>query len=167
MMPRRLAALAVTAALALGVPSPGRADEPLRSGTILAGSADSEDYTWVWAFPGCGGSPECWAWQDSGCDAGFAGRNPAVMTSIEVVHDLADGLTNRTLEARTAGPRGVVWGDIVVEFWDRNCGFIPHTDARYQVPCSGGCPTFVVPRNARWMTITSKPDGPIVEWTLT
>ena len=158
------AAAAAAAVLIVALPYSARAQEPLRSGRILAVSADTSDYTWLWPWEGCGGSLECWGWVQSYCNADLAGRDVAVMSSIESVSDLSDGVTPRTLEVNATG--GLRSGRLIVEFWKDNCGFLPVAPDNGHIECTPDCPSLVIPPEAHWMTITSKPGNANVEWIL-
>lgn len=158
--------LAVLVATLVLAAAPVRAEEPLRSGRILAAHADSSEYTWVYPWGGCSGAPECIAWLESDCSAELAGRDPAVTSSIENVTELADGTTGRMLAFRDADSEVFGSGRLIVEFWTADCHQIVGSYSAHRVVCSNGC-RFRIPRLARWMTITSKPQNASVEWTLT
>src|SRR5687767_6396264 len=103
---KTITAVAAIATLALALPLSAPAQGPLRSGSILAVSADTSDVTWVYPWQGCGGSLECWGWLET-CNPDLAGRDVAVMSSIEPVADLAEALFPRKLRYGShAGLRG-------------------------------------------------------------
>ena len=178
---RRFVVLAVVAALAVGLPTAVRANEPLRSGTITGWgytwpamfSGEARNCQWdEWALAGVrGANPECRIWLDSGCDPELAGREPAVTASIEDISDLADGATIRTFE--WDAPPEADHGGVVVQLWNADCTEIGGTEWR-SVNRRGSCcswtqertTTFVVPRRATWMTVTTN-DTVDVRWTLT
>lgn len=159
-------------ALSLATVPGAAADEDAgHSGTILSGSA-------VWpSQPGCGSAPDCVAWLQSGCSAALAGRDPALMTSIEDVTALAEtssvALINYTAVIPDT-PTWVVprWSGVVVQFWDRGCAEIP--DAGIVSSCNQladeTCTSapFSIPDAARWITIggTAAGNSPTV-WALT
>lgn len=163
----RILILATVAAVLTAFPSAVRADEPLRSGNILAVAPDTSEITWLWPWPGCNGAPACWGWTEAGCPDELVGHNHAVTSSIELVSDLADGVALRTLEFDPATP-GLDGGPLVVEFWNRGCRQIFTSPGEYHLFCyRSGCDEFPIPVDAHWMTITSKPRNANVEWVLT
>ena len=168
--PTRVVLLVAIAAVAatVALPTPARTAEPLRSGTILAAAPDTSDYTWLWPWPGCNGAPACWTWTEAGCPDEGVGLEPAMTSSIELVSELADGTTLRTLEFHSAGPAGLATGRLVVEFWNGGCRQMFTSPGEYHIFCApNDCPEFPIPARAHWMTITSKPSNANIEWTLT
>ena len=160
---KTITAVAAIAVLTLALPFSTQAQGALRSGTILAVSADTSDVTWIWPWKGCGGSLECWGWVQSYCDPALAGRDVAVMSSIEPVSDMANGLTRKL---RFRSPAGLSSGRLIVEFWTSNCGFLPVNAGEGHIDCSVECPDFTIPDRAHWMTITSKPGNANINWDL-
>ena len=172
---RRFILVALSAALVAVAPfSPARAATPLRSGTIVSGTGESPASPWVRGMEGCVGAPACSAWLQSGCHPGLAGRNPSVHASIVDVGKLAD--TDRVLRAQGGVP--INWGRFVVQFWTGTedlgsagvwCQEIVGARVsswqcapRYAIsPC-----TLRIPRNAKWMTISSSPDNMNINWNL-
>jgi hypothetical protein len=159
-----LAVFAVPAAL----PSAVRAEEPLRSGTIVSGASETPANPWPQGMEGCVGATTCSAWLQSGCAPALAGADPALQASIVDVADLADGVTTRTLSAV----------GLVVQFW-RDGGFgldgqgceellaerlSTHEDCKLLSPLPG-C-ALRIPAAATFMTITGRPDTLPTEWTL-
>ena len=157
-------------------PMPGTAAAPQRSGTII-GSGDISGN-----LP-CGLAPDCAAWLQSGCDPALAGHDPAWLTSIVDVSDLADGTTRRVLSTRRTLWRSGVY----IQLWRGNCDEIgecastrwsPSTEPwrdwdrplgchRAEIPPSRwawGDP-LIIPRRARWMTISASSAVNTV-WTL-
>jgi hypothetical protein len=162
-----LTAVIISLAASIAMPPLVRADEPLRSGSILAVHADTSEVTWLWPWPGCNGAVACWAWTKAGCPEEMVGLDPAATSSIELVSDLADGVTPRTLEFHRATPAGLATGDVVVEFWYRGCRQIQTDSHGFHLFCSSAdCPKFPIPKRAHWMTITSKPGNANIEWSL-
>lgn len=121
------------------------ADEaPVRSGTIVTGSAAGLAGG---VPPGCAAAPDCRAWVASGCDSDLAGRDPALVASIEDVADLA--LHSRIWNFQH-DPGGSAYATI--QLWRRNC-----TEIGSRRSGSGGCEEcfiFKIPRSAMWMTVT-------------
>jgi hypothetical protein len=141
--------------------------QPVRSGTILSGDA-----WFVESKVGaCQMAPDCRAWLETDCNAALAERDPAVMASIVRVDDLADGRTPRGFDFKLAKPAGLRWGGIVLQFWREDCTQIRGSlwrswqEGRYGNSQRGPSP--VVPVSAEWMTVSSAPDNPHIEWTLT
>lgn len=132
-----IAVLVAVVALAATVPMArsARADEPLRSGTIIGG------YVIFTAPPACWVTLDCAAWLASNCDPRLASRDPGVFSSIVDVGEFAG--TERTLWLSSA------WLAGGVEFWSEDCrrlsGFVPR-EPRLQMS---------VPAAAGWMTITT------------
>lgn len=171
------ALVAVAAALAgmLVAPSPVRAEEPVRSGTIHGGVGETPISPWVRGMEGCVGAPTCSAWLQSGCDPALAGMEPALQAAVVDVGDLADN-TERTL---TLHGDLVVFGNrYTVQFWinsdDPLSGYwceeifdlrfrpwdCPHDYIRFECPVR-------IPPHAKWMTITASPETAAMSWTLT
>jgi hypothetical protein len=159
-------AIAVIATLAFVLPMSAQARTPIRYGSILAVSADTSGVTWLWPWKGCGGSVECWSWVMSDCNPNLAGREVAVMSSIERVSDIADGVTLRRLQVRS--PAGLSAGRVVVEFFSRGCRFVPATTEADggHLECRSECVDITIPARAHWMTVTSKPGNVNIEWDL-
>jgi hypothetical protein len=176
-MIRRLLVFVAMAALLPAIPSSVRAEEPLRSGTIVGGVGETPVSLYVRGMEGCVGAPTCAAWLQSACHPAVAGADPALHAAIVDVGDLADGLTERTLEFRP-GP-GLNWGRFIVQFWDRTyLAFSGRSEWCSELLASrmnnwergtyrGYHWTFEIPRGAQWMTITSSPDNTNIRWELT
>ena len=168
-MRHRLVTIAAIAGLLLALPSSVRAEEPLRSGMIIGGeytyfamnNGMAQDCQWP--------NPECRVWLASGCDPALAGRDPAMTASIEEVSQLADGTTTRSFDWTGGAPSAVHWGGVVVQFWAEDCTEIPGAAWRSLIaPCcwtNANGTTFAIPRQARWMTVTTN-DNLKVEWAL-
>ena len=171
-----LAGMLTALAVPVGMSAPVRADEPLRSGTILSGASETPINPWVRGMEGCVGAAMCSAWLQSGCAPALAGADPASQAAIVDVADLADGVTTRYLSVT----------DAVVQFWttddtwdavdepvgldgERCWELAAHRLTPYE-PCArsfsgNGC-AFHIPEDAKFMTITSRLDWAILEWTL-
>jgi len=176
---RKLVMLAAMSALLVAVPSSARAEEPLRSGTIVGGVGETPASLYVRGMEGCVGAPTCAAWLQSACHPALAGTDPALHAAVVDVGDLADGSTERVLEFR--GGVGLSRGHFIVQFWDETSLGVPL--GRPWEWCSeilasrmsnwdggtyrGGVWTFEIPRGAQWMTITSSPDTIATTWKLT
>ncbi len=139
--------------------------EPLRSGTIV-----SAVYTTSTAMD-CQWLPDCRAWLESHCNPALTGRDPAWLTSIVDVADLADGTTPRVFEyrdVRRGGPPGANMGGVMVQFWREGCTEIPSSrwdpwdDVTWEK--SWGT-TLAVPSGAKWMTVGGN-DSINFVWTL-
>lgn len=168
----RLALLSgLLAALAspVAVPSPVRAEEPVRSGTIVSGTGATPVNFWVRGMEGCVGAPTCSAWLQSGCEPALAGADPALHASIVDVAELAG--TERDLDIR--GRVGINWGYVIVQFWTDGsenpmaalfCQEVFAKPLRWG--CDYGC-TVRIPADAKFMTVTSSPDNTNIYWTLT
>jgi hypothetical protein len=129
-------AAAVGAGLTIAPAAPARADGPVRSGTI-AGSAAV-----VWeGSQGCHQTPDCVAWLAARCNPLLAGYDPAVMTSIVDVRELAGTWRTLTVDFPWGG-----WLASFYEFWSADCVWL----GRFQ---SKGNENFHVPDGAVWMTI--------------
>jgi len=119
-------------------------------------------------------NPECEAWVLSGCNPDLAGQNPALAASIEDVADLADGRTRRDFKWDAAATPEGDYGGVIVQLWTAKCTEI--AAARWSsvdrsVRGNHGwtqkkSTTFVLPPQARWMTVTTN-DTVNIEWTLT
>src|SRR5688500_8439240 len=105
-----LVAAAVASALVVAAPA-AEAARPLRKGRILSGV-----FTTGPAGP-CSWQPDCIAWRASGCHPALAGADPAWLTSIVDVRELADGVTDRVFEYGPGRPVGVDPGGVFIEFW--------------------------------------------------
>lgn len=158
-------AVVLAAVVVATTPLPS-AGAPVRSGTILSGSGWFLEYS----LGGCQSTPECAAWLESGCDTALAGRDPGFMASIVSVRELADGRTRRTFRHTDGEPAALRWGGSpVVQFWRSDCSEIVTSRLRTN-PCDAyecKATTLRVPRNARWMTVTSYQDNVNLRWTLT
>jgi len=149
-------------------------EKSVRSGTIMTG------YWWdILGEPGtCETAPDCRVWEDGGCKPALAGRNPAVMSSIEDVADLADGRTKWRFdyEAGWTTNQGVA----TVQFWQAGCTEI--TGSKWspeKCQCRSG--VIRIPAAAKWMTVTGvqanppwgtaildePPEPMTIDWTLT
>ncbi len=159
-----LSALAAPVAL----PSSARASEPLRSGTILSGTGESPGSPWVRGMEGCVSAPSCSTWLQSGCVPALAGGDPALHASIVDVADFAGGATPRVLDVRNGA--GLNWGTVTVQFWTMTQYWCAEVlGSRFDTwDCAGyrGECHFVMPREAEWMTITSRTDNTSISWTL-
>lgn len=170
------AILAVAAITATAAPSPA-APKPARSGTITGWGITWPASGWgVSTFDGraldCqSGNPECLAWLTSGCSAALAGRDPAVTASIVDVAKLADGRTARTFAWRAGDPVGPAAGGVVVQLWRKDCTEIRASKwrsalwGRSSLSANRHHATFVIPRDAAWMTVTTN-DTANLRWTL-
>jgi hypothetical protein len=141
---------------------------PLRSGTIVSGVFVTGP------FGDCDSMPDCRAWLESGCNPALTGHDPAWLSSIEDVADLADGRTRRIFEWRAGDPVGLQWGGIVVQFWRQDCTQITSGHWRsWEHSYGPGCcwsldrKALRVPTAARWMTVSGSTDNLHVVWTLT
>lgn len=162
--------------------SPARAEEPLRSGTVVSGTGETPASPWVRGMEGCVGAPTCSAWLQSGCAPAMAGADPALHASIVDVADLADGVTARSYDQQQ---RGLDSGPVIVQFWrtsseydvvDEPAGLDGQwceelVSSRFTTPnCprsrSGGC-EIVIPVAAEFMTVNPRPDRVKLEWRLT
>lgn len=148
-------------------------DEAVRSGTIVTGYWGN-----VLGEPGtCDTAPDCRVWVDGGCDAALAGRDPAVMSSIEDVADLADGRTPWTFAFEPGWSESQ--GAAVIQFWQGGCGEI--AESRWSSEtcrCRSG--VVRIPESAKWMTVTGvqahppwgiamldDPEPMTIDWSLT
>ena len=177
----RIIILAAAAAFLIATPSAVRADQPLRSGTILSGMGETPANPWVTGMEGCVGVPTCSAWLQSGCAPALAGADPALQASIVDVADLADGVTVRHIEVQEdAGLNG---GARMVQFWSGK-GMEAYDVVDEPAGLDGeGCrellahrldkwdgwtgSTFRIPAAATFMTISSSTDSTNTTWTLT
>lgn len=181
---RSIVPAGIVALLALPVTplSAARANQTLRSGTIVSGTGETVANPWVTGMEGCVGAPTCSAWLQSGCAPALAGADPALHTSIVDVADLADGVTPRVLRTRRGVPISG-GGTLVVQFWTRSdqWDFIDEPagldgercwellDDRLTWP---ECPSFVegctfrIPAAAEFITISAEPDTTEHTWTL-
>lgn len=178
-----LAAVAALGATMAAPSSPARAGEPLRSGTIVGGASETPVNPWVRGMEGCVGALTCSTWLQSGCAPGLAGADPALQAAIVDVADLADGVTTRSLE----GAKGYTleWDLYVVQFWTRSDAYDVAdepagldgewcwelvtsrlTSAACDRSASAQRCTFRIPAAAQFMTITSRLDKPVLDWTL-
>lgn len=170
-------ALAVSASL-IALPSPAQANEPVRSGRILAGSEPGYNLEWhTLRDLGCQASADCVAWLTSGCDPALAGKNPGVQSSIVNVANLGDGTTERIFRVRSNA--SLELAHTVVQFWGRDPNWAWH--GCYEIPnsrssswhcwtprsrCVPYLRTFQIPAGADWMTVTSSRTSPVLDWTL-
>jgi hypothetical protein len=163
-MRRTLPLLVVIAAAALSLaPSAQARRTPRHAGTITGGVFTTSP---AWD---CGWEPDCIAWRQSGCSPSLAGREPALLTAIENVADMADGATTRTFSAVTGQPAGVDFGGVMVQFWTRDCMEVRYArwQSFYDTRYSGSRTVdFTVPARARWMTVTAN-DNANIAWSLT
>lgn len=142
---------------------------PVRSGTIVTGTATSGD---AWAarenhLGTCELSPACGAWLASGCNPALSNRDPAAMASIVGVGDLADGRTTRVFGYEYAKP-GPNWGPIDIQFWRQDCTQIHSARWRsWQEGRHGDAQHLTVPMSAEWMTVSTTVDNARFAWTLT
>jgi hypothetical protein len=158
------------------LPSPSRAEQPTRSGTITAGVGGTQRGI---GWPGqavegeCQLVPDCQAWLWSGCDPALAGREPAVMASIVDVSALADGRTGRSI---ALGGVGWHWGNVLVQFWRETPDNSPYSwfgcdeiqGTRFVTGNTGvfGPRNWVIPETAKWMTVTTSFDETTVSWSV-
>lgn len=159
---RRLISVAVLCALIMApVPSAVAAEESL-SGTILTGG---DGLRWFVGdrLSGCQMSPDCRAWLETDCDPALSGRDPAPTASIEDIGGFADGVTPWTFQFEPDFEYG---GWVTVQLWQEGCVEIESSRWR-SVNSSGECAadpcesiSLVIPRTARWMTVTGYPSGP-------
>lgn len=164
--------LAIAATTALALPAAARPSGPVRSGTILGGTAAT---TQLWApamlLDGCEATPECLAWVRSGCEPALAGRDVAVTSSIENVAGLRG--THRTFQFGQAHPGGgLAWGGVEIQFWRRDCTEIrgrgwASWHSWYDESLSWHSAELRIPAAARWMTVTGSQDTVHIRWTLT
>lgn len=170
---RLLSVAGILSALAapVALPSAVRADEPLRSGTILSGQGETPANVWVRGMEGCVGVPTCSAWLQSGCAPALAGVDPALQAAIVDVADLADGVTVRRIEVEddvslNGFPR-------MLQFWTgtwdvlgaKGCKeLLAHRLDRWDG--WHGAYTFRIPAGATFMTISSSTDTTHAVWTL-
>jgi hypothetical protein len=157
-----LAFAAALAALAANPsPAPAHDHAALRSGHtvgLLTNGYSNDVPCWQFA--------DCSAWSAAGCPGAAAGRKVALYTSVVRTGGLADGTTERHLNARYPVVESWIFGVARVDFWTRDCR--PIESAAF---LSGALrdgtnvnPTeFVIPTDARWMTVAS---GSPMTWTL-
>ena len=132
---------------------PAIAEEPVRSGTIIGGY----NLATVNPSPRCSTTPDCEQWLDNRCDPELAGRDPALFTSNVDVRRLAG--TKRRIEVfDVVPPYGGGLGSSY-EFWTARC---TSAGALGEVPRSGK--RLIVPRAAKWMTVTSS--GLAYKWLM-
>ena len=179
----RTITVAAAAAFLIATPNAVRADEPLRSGTIVSGTGESAANPWVTGMEGCVGAATCFAWLQSGCSPAFASVDPATQTSIVDVADLADGVTVRSLQRQRNLPLG--GGSFTVQFWTDDYDLVDEpagldgngclellakriTWRTCEQAVADGCESaFRIPTTAEFMTITKNIDSTPVTWTLT
>lgn len=157
----RVPAVALIFLFAIAAPLAADAgSKPTRSGTIVSGILTTSP-AWDCSFV-----PDCRAWIQTGCDPALTGRDPAWLTSIEDVAELADGKKQRTFEIREGEPAGAVLGGVVVQFWRDSCVEVGRWHS-YDVATSQFWfrTTFKIPSGVRWMTVTGNDNVNIV-WTL-
>jgi hypothetical protein len=159
-----------------------------RSGTITSGVLTTSP---AW---GCGAQPECLPWLESGCNPALAGRDPAWMSSIVSVAEMADGSTPRTIVIRRGSPTGRYFGGAYVQFWRRDCTEVtwtswhsfwdcgarpsryrpnalrPRCDATWTADPIGSRlvsvrTRFPIPRGVAWMTVSANDNVNLV-WTI-
>lgn len=124
-------------------------DQPVRSGTIVPG------YWWVdptFGSMSCEKAPDCAAWLNGGCQSALAGRDPAVMTSIEDVAELADGVTSWRFEFK-AEP--CCAESAVIQLWRPDCTEITGSGWS-SASCAHACrsTSLRIPASTKWMTVT-------------
>lgn len=173
---RALAVIGVLTALAgaVALSTPGRAGEPLRSGTIISGTGETPVSFWVRGAEGCVSTPNCSAWLQSGCDPALTGINPGPQSAIVDIEDVVDANPDRTLEVHDRF--GINSGDFLVQFWTET-GPLGRWDFCEEVldarVSSWVCERtdaarceIRIPYFAKWMTITSSPDNVYLDWEL-
>ena len=144
----------LTVAVGTALPSAAGA-ETLRSGRIVGGivwTAESD----AWNHK-CSEMPDCQAWLRSGCDAALTGVDPAWLTSIVDVGDLADGTSYRLFEYSS------VWAWVYIQFWRADCTEIRDSERESPTPDRVRFP--IIPSGAKWMTVTGNA-GVNIHWTL-
>jgi hypothetical protein len=165
---RRIFPTVILLALAL---IPGKVEaaggEPVRSGTIVSGvyvTGPLGDCRWM---------PDCRAWLESDCNEALTGHDPAWLSSIVDVADLADGTTKRVFRWGPGDPVGLQMGGIVVQFWTEGCTEITSADwyswedSRGANCCSSKMRTILrVPTDAKWMTVSGSTDNLHIVWAL-
>ncbi len=140
--------------------SPPAQQETVRFGRIVSGVLTTGP------AGTCREMPDCAAWLASGCDPALTGRNPAWLTSIENVADLADGSTRRLFEYGPARPGGLILGGMTVEFWRSDCTRIAEVDTWDEAASRAQRRAVLfVPRGAEWMTVAAN-DNVNAAWTL-
>ena len=163
--------VAIVASTVMALPVTAGGAQPVRSGTILGGTAAT---TQLWGvadelLDGCEATPECLTWVRTGCQPALTGRDLAVTSSIENVFGLRD--TRRVFEFNQAHPAGLAWGVVDVQFWRRDCTEIRRSRwASWHVWDDGGSwygTELRVPTAAKWMTVTGSQDTVHFRWTLT
>ena len=167
---RRILLITALLALSLMPTQSATADEqPVRSGTILPGLWGADPT----GSGTCEGAPDCAAWLNGGCQPALTGRDPAVMTSIEDVADLADGVTLWQFEFK-AGP--CCDESAVIQLWRPDCTEISGSGWSSR-SCAESCrlTSLLIPASAKWMTVTGyaqipwpgMPAEATLDWTLT
>lgn len=163
--------LAIVATTVIALPATAGSDEPVRSGTIVGGTAAT---TQLWGIAdklldGCEATPECLTWVRTGCRRALTGRDVAVTTSIEDVAGLRG--TQRFFEFGGGSPGGLAWGGVDVQFWRRDCTEIRRGRwASWHSWDGDGWwhgTELRVPTAAKWMTVTGSQDTVNIRWTLT
>ena len=152
---KRLLTILITAFLALTI-APARsatmADEPVRSGTIVASVSGLHHDVLI----GCEMALDCRAWLDSDCDPNLAGRDPALFASIENVADLAASNQAWIFEHAPGAAEYAA-----IQFWRNDC-----TEIRKARWGTGDCQScfLKMPRSAKWMTVTGYTYNPWAVW---
>ncbi len=142
---------AVAATLVL--PSTVRGAEPLRSGTIVGGlitTGGSHE---------CGLLPDCLVWLAAECDPALAGHDPAWLTSIVDVADLAVDQRTRVFEYES------YFATAYLQFWTDGCTEIDGSRVDSSAPRFWTRKELKIPASARWMTVSGN-SGLKLEWTL-
>lgn len=152
---KRLLTILVTAFLALTIApvhSATAAEEPARSGTIVAGLSGLHHDVLI----GCEMALDCRTWLDSDCDPHLTGRDPALFASIEDVAGLA---AHSPVWIFDHDPGAAAYAD--VQFWRNDCTEIKR--ARWGSGQCEGC-LLKMPRSAKWMTVTGYTYNPWAVW---
>lgn len=172
-----LSLLAGSAAVGTAAPS-AAGPKPLRSGTIAVGTGVNTlgeppgGNRW-----GCEYAVDCRAWLDSGCNPALAGRDPVLSASIVDVATLADGRTSRSFSWET--PANVHAG-VMLQFWQQGCTASANTEwhsvnsrtsrceSRPGWPDPNAqCKPLVIPRGAKWMTVSAYWTTAHLTWNVT
>lgn len=127
--------VAVAATVLTGGPAQAAGHPVQRSGTVL----NPAGYT----GPGtCTAAADCLLFLASGCDARFAGQEPAAFASIVDVRSLRG--TKRTVTA--SGSLGAHLISTYYEFWAKDCSRVGYV-------LVGSRTVLTIPRDAQWMTV--------------
>ena len=133
-----------------------RADEPLRSGTIVG------SYIETGQSHNCEGLPDCLAWLTSECDPALAGKDPAWLTSIVDVAELAEDRQPRKFAFSS---QYATAHQTFVQFWTDGCREIRGARAASTAAGFEHQKTLSIPADAKWMTVSGD-SGVRLLWTL-